>query len=102
MPAIPMPMPILRGVEISLPFLARLPKMSMMSGVSTITKNGLTACQISGAMASVFTKSRAKSDSDVPFWWNENQKKMAMPSTAKRAYMRCLISLAMASFSSAV
>ena len=53
-------------------------------------------------MESVCTKSRAKNDSDCPFWWNENQKKTAMPSTAKSAYIRCLISLAMALFSSSV
>lgn len=57
-------------------------KSNITSGVSTITKKGLTACHISGAMVSVFTKSRAKSDREVPFWWNENQKNTTMPRTA--------------------
>ena len=74
----------------------------MMTGVSTITKKGFTACQISGAILLVFTKSRANMESDCPFWWKENQKNTTTPRTAKRAYMRCLISLAMACFSSAV
>ncbi len=97
-----MPMAIFLGVEISMPRLLSDENRSITRGVSTITKNGLTACHISGAMVSVFTKSRAKSDSEVPFWWNENQKKITMPSTAKRAYIRCLISRAMARRSSAV
>ena len=74
----------------------------MMIGVSTITKNGLTACQISGAILSVLTKSRAKSERDCPFWWNASQKKITTPRTANRAYILCLISFAMVAFSSAV
>ena len=66
-PAIPIPMAILRGVEMTLPLLARAPKMAIMIGVSTITKNGLTACQISGAIEEVLMKSRANTDSDCPF-----------------------------------
>ena len=81
----PMPMAILRGVDISRPRRLSAPNSIMTSGVSVMTKKGLTACHISGAMLSVTTKSRAKSESDCPFWWNENQKKMTMPSTAKRA-----------------
>ena len=102
MPAIAIPIAILRGVEMVLPLLAKLPKMTMMIGVSTITKNGFKACQISGAILSVWTKSRANTDKDWPFWWKENQKKTAMPNTANKAYKRCLISFAIASFSSAV
>ena len=102
MPAIPIPIAILRGVEISLPRRESAEKISMIIGVRTITKNGLTACQISGAILEVSTKSRANRDIEVPFWWNENQKKTAIPSTANRAYMRCLISLAIAAFSSAL
>ncbi len=80
-----MPMAILRGVEISMPFFESVLKSSMISGVSTITKNGFTACQISGAMVSVTQKSRAKRLSEVPFWWKENQKKITTASTARRA-----------------
>ena len=90
------PRAILRGVEISFPRAAIEPNIHMMTGVSTITKNGLMHCQISGATESVATKSRANTESDCPFWWNENQKNTATPSTAKRAYMRCFISLASA------
>ena len=39
----------------ALPLLAKAAKMAMMIGVSTITKKGFTACQISGAMLSVMT-----------------------------------------------
>ena len=39
----------------ALPFLANAAKIAMMMGVSTITKNGFTACQISGAILSVMT-----------------------------------------------
>ena len=85
MPAMPIPMAIFIGVDISRPRRLNAPKIAMMIGVSTITKNGLTACQISGAIAEVFTKSRAKSDSDWPFWWNENQKKITMPRIANSA-----------------
>jgi DNA helicase-2/ATP-dependent DNA helicase PcrA len=42
-------------------------KNHMITGVSTMTKNGFTACHISGAIESVCTKSRAKNDSDCPF-----------------------------------
>ena len=73
----------------------------MIIGVSTITKNGLRACQISGATNDWSTKSRAKNESDIPFWWNENQKKIAMNNTANNAIRRCLISAAIAAFSSA-
>ena len=59
-PAIPIPNAIFFGVEISRPRRVKYPKKSMMSGVSTITKNGLIACHISGAILSVCTKSRAK------------------------------------------
>ena len=93
-------MAILRGVEMGLPLRAKAPKITMMIGVSTITKNGFKACQISGAIFSVWTKSRANTDRDWPFWWNENQKNTAIPSTANKAYKRYLISFAMASFSS--
>ena len=99
-PAMNIPIAILRGVETSLPFLAKNAKMPMMIGVRAITKNGLTACQISGATADESTKSRAKNDNDIPFWWNENQKKITIPKTANKAAKRCLISLAIASFSS--
>ena len=91
-----------RLLEICFPLRAKDPKTSMMIGVRAITKNGFTACQISGAIVDVSTKSRAKRDNDVPFWWNENQKKMAIPNTANKAYIRCLISLAIAAFSSSV
>ena len=101
-PAMNIPIAILRGVETSLPFLANTAKIPMMIGVRTITKNGLTACQISGAIVDVSTKSRANNESDVPFWWNENQKKITIPKTANKAAKRCLISLAIAAFSSAV
>lgn len=67
-----------------------------------MTKNGFTACHISGGMASVLTKSRAKKLRLCPFWWNYNQKNTEMPNTAKRAYMRWRISLAMATRSSGV
>ena len=53
-PAIPIPMAIFIGVEISRPRRLKAPKIAMMIGVSTITKNGLTACQISGAIDEVF------------------------------------------------
>ena len=43
-----------------LPFLVKWAKIHMMMGVSVMTKNGFTACHISGARASVRTKSRAK------------------------------------------
>ena len=49
------PMTIFLGVDISLPLFASPPKMSIIIGVSTITKNGLTACQISGATLVVLT-----------------------------------------------
>jgi hypothetical protein len=96
------PIAILRGVEIALPFFARDAKIAIMIGVRVITKNGLIACQISGATADESTKSRAKNESDIPFWWNENQKKITIPRTANKAYILCLISLAIAAFSSAV
>ena len=51
----------------------------MMTGVRTITKKGLMACHTSGATADESTKSRAKNESDIPFWWNENQKKITTP-----------------------
>ena len=95
-------MAILRGVEIALPFLAKRANSHITIGVSTITKNGFSACHISGATESVCTKSRANTLSDCPFWWNDNQKKIAIPSTANRAYKRCLISVAICFFSSAV
>ena len=101
-PAMNIPMAIFLGVEISLPRLAKAPKIAMMMGVSTITKKGLMACHTSGATADESTKSRAKKDRDIPFWWNENQKKITMPKTANKAYILCLISFAMAAFSSAV
>ena len=63
----PIPIAILRGVEISFPLAEREEKMNMIIGVSAITKNGLTACQISGATVEVSTKSRAKSYIEVPF-----------------------------------
>ena len=102
MAAIPIPYAIFLGVEICLPLFPSHPKNHIMKGVRTITKNGLTACQISGAILLVLTKSRAKNDRDCPFWWKENQKNMTTPRTAKRAYILCLISFAMASFSSCV
>ena len=83
--AMNIPMAIFLGVEISLPRRARAAKRAMITGVRTITKNGLIACQISGATADESTKSRAKNESDIPFWWNENQKKITIASTAKRA-----------------
>ena len=55
------------GVDIDLPLRANAANAIIIIGVSTITKNGLRACQISGATASDFTKSRAKNDSDCPF-----------------------------------
>ena len=96
------PIAIFLGVEISLPRLARNPKIAMIIGVRTMTKNGLIACHTSGATAEESTKSRAKNERDIPFWWNENQKKITIPNTANKAYILCLISLAIAAFSSAV
>ncbi len=100
--AIPMPIPIFFGVETSFPLLERKLKIAMITGVRTMTKNGLIACHTSGATAEESTKSRAKNESDIPFWWNENQKKITIPRTAKSAYILFLISFAMAAFSSAV
>ena len=57
-------------------------KSHMMMGVSTMTRNGLRNCHTSGATWSELTKLRVKMVSDWVFWWNENQKKMTMPSTA--------------------
>ena len=65
--AIPIPIPIFLGVDIALPLRAKAANAIITIGVSTITKNGLSACQISGATASDLTKSRAKNDSDCPF-----------------------------------
>ena len=96
------PIAILRGVETSLPFLANAAKAHMIIGVNVMTKNGLIHCQISGGIAFVKTKSRAKTESDCPFWWNANQKNAAIPNTAKRAYNLCLISFALAASSSCV
>ena len=58
--------------------------------------------QILSYLESVFTKSFANNERDCPFWWNENQKNIATKSTANKAYKRCLISFAIAAFSSAV
>ena len=51
------------------------PNKIIMIGVSTMTNNGLSACQISGAIFSESTKSRAKTESDCPFWWNSVDRK---------------------------
>ena len=59
LPAIAIPKAILRGVDMVTLLLKRI-----ISGVRTMTKKGFNACQISGAMASVLTKSRANTDSD--------------------------------------
>ncbi len=72
--------------------------MAIIIGVRTRTKNGLIACHTSGATAEESTKSRAKNERDIPFWWNENQKKITIPKTANNAYILCLISLAIAAF----
>ncbi|CCY37391.1 unknown [Alistipes sp. CAG:831] len=65
MAAMNIPMAIFRGVEMSLPlFFLRAENTHITMGVRVITKNGLTACQISGAMDSVVTKSRANTDRD--------------------------------------
>ena len=81
----PIPIAILRGVETTLPFLAKAAKIPMTIGVNTITKNGLIACKNSGATLSVFMKSLANNENEAPFWWNENQKKIAIPKTANKA-----------------
>ena len=52
-------------------------------------------------MVSVTTKSRAKRLSDIPFWWNENQKNTAIPNKLQsrglvRA-LRCLTTFAIVS-----
>lgn len=65
MPAIPIPMAIFFGVENLRPHC--VPNSHIIGNVSTMTKNGLIDCQISGAIDEVITKSRAKSDIDVPF-----------------------------------
>ena len=64
MPAIPIPYAILRGVLIARPRAVSELKIHIIIGVREMTKNGFTACHISGAMVSVRTKSRAKNDND--------------------------------------
>ena len=84
-PAIPIPIAILRGVETGLPLRAKAAKRIMIIGVRMMTNRGFMESQISAGNMEVLTKSLAKNFSDCVFWWNDSQKKMAIPSTAKSA-----------------
>ena len=63
----PIPIPIFLGVDMTFPFLAKAAKIAIMTGVRTITKNGLIACKNSGATVEVSIKSLANNENDAPF-----------------------------------